>query len=143
MSKSALTADMAIPRSVPELVELFPPMLIETKKDFSKAQKLVDQLAVRSQLTKAQSRYLATLTLLMDEYESRVDAELEYSGDAIDILSGLVDQHGMSGRELGTLLGQPQLGSKLLRRERELSKKHIRILSEHFGVSADLFLRVA
>ena len=58
----------------------------------------------------------------------------------IEALKFLLDQHGLSGRDLGRILGQAQLGGKILRGERELSKNHIRKLCDYFKVSPELFL---
>ena len=52
----------------------------------------------------------------------------------------LVEENGLTGRELGRILGDETLGNRVLRGERELSKAHIRKLADHFGVSPALFL---
>ena len=52
----------------------------------------------------------------------------------------ILAEQGLSGSDLGRLLGSRPLGSAVLRGERELSKAHIRTLAEHFKVSTDLFL---
>jgi antitoxin component HigA of HigAB toxin-antitoxin module len=46
----------------------------------------------------------------------------------------------MTASDLGELLGNRSLGSKVLRGERELSKTHLRILAERFKVDAGLLL---
>ena len=46
----------------------------------------------------------------------------------------------MSVSDLGRLLGQRELGSKILRGDRELSKAHIRTLANHFRVTAAMFI---
>jgi antitoxin component HigA of HigAB toxin-antitoxin module len=46
----------------------------------------------------------------------------------------------MNASDLGRLLGQRELGPKILNGARSLSKRHIRKLSEYFGVTADTFL---
>lgn len=46
-----------------------------------------------------------------------------------------MEESGMNANDLGKLLGHRQLGSAILRGERNPSKKHIKILSEHFHVS--------
>ncbi len=58
----------------------------------------------------------------------------------IEALEFLLQENGLSGRDLGRILGQPQLGGKILRGERELSKNHIRKLCDYFKVSPELFL---
>ena len=102
--------------------------------------RLIDKLAVLDKRTKAQERYLDTLTILVEVYENQRH-EIDLSGmTPVDALKYLMEQHGISGRDLGRLLGQPQLGAKILRGKRELSKAHIRTLAERFGVDAGLFL---
>jgi antitoxin component HigA of HigAB toxin-antitoxin module len=61
--------------------------------------------------------------------------------DAVEALSFLLEQNGMSASDLGRLLGNRQLGAAILRRERQLSKANIIKLRDRFKVSADLFLR--
>jgi antitoxin component HigA of HigAB toxin-antitoxin module len=51
-----------------------------------------------------------------------------------------LEQNDMTASDLGKLLGNRSLGSKILRGERELSKQHFRILTERFKVDAGLFL---
>jgi HTH-type transcriptional regulator/antitoxin HigA len=62
------------------------------------------------------------------------------SGSPISILKHLLDSNEMNASQLGELLGNRSLGSKILRGERELSKTHIRLLAERFKVSPALFL---
>jgi HTH-type transcriptional regulator/antitoxin HigA len=95
---------------------------------------------VLDERTKDQDRFLGTLTILVENY---VDKHHQIDVDAvspIEALEFLLDQHDLSGRDLGRILGQPQLGGKILRGERELSKSHIRKLCDHFKVSPELFL---
>ena len=54
-----------------------------------------------------------------------------------------MEGHDMSASDLGRLLGNRELGPAILRGDRQLSKKHIQILSKHFAVSSDLFLAPA
>ena len=55
-------------------------------------------------------------------------------------LTFLMEQHQMNASDLGRLLGQRELGSKLLREERQLSKTMIVKLADHFHVSPAYFL---
>ena len=58
----------------------------------------------------------------------------------VELLRSLMTEHGMSESDLGRLLGDRSLGHRILRGQRELSKAHIRILSEHFSLDAAAFL---
>jgi len=60
--------------------------------------------------------------------------------DPIEILKFLLDENDLNGSDLGRLLNQRQLGSKILNRKRKLSMRHIMILAKHFSVSPTLFL---
>ena len=62
------------------------------------------------------------------------------SDNPIEILKFLLKQNGLSGSDLGRILGQRQLGSKILRGERELSKAQIKTLAAYFSVDPGLFL---
>ena len=131
------------------LCAAFPLAPILTKAKLRKAEKVMDGLAIidEERITAARSDYLAVLTDLYEAAERRLFvgelADLQRSLDAItaiDSLKFLLGQHGMSGGDLGRLLGNRQLGSAILRGDRQLSKAHIRTLADHFAVSADLFL---
>ena len=77
---------------------------------------------------------------MVETYEDkhhRIDVD---AVSPIEALEFLLEQHGLSGRDLGRILGQPQLGGKILRGERELSKNHIRKMCDYFKVSPELFL---
>jgi len=58
----------------------------------------------------------------------------------IDLLRSLMEDHAMSASDLGRLLGNRSLGSLILNGRRQLSKAHIKKLSEHFGLSPAAFL---
>jgi antitoxin component HigA of HigAB toxin-antitoxin module len=59
----------------------------------------------------------------------------------LDVLNHLMDANDMSASDLGRLLGHRELGSKILRGEREISKSHATMLGEHFGLPPETFLR--
>ena len=91
-------------------------------------------------LSPGEADYLLVLTELVEAYEDAQFPVASAFGDGIDALNYLVEQSGMSASDLGRLLGNRQLGSAILRRERELSKSHIVKLADHFRVSTDLFM---
>jgi len=118
------------------------PLAIRSKRDYERMVSAIYRLTVLNKLSGEQARYLETLTILVEAYEREHHA-IDLKGLTIQgLLKMLLEQHGMSSRDLGQLLGQPQLGSKILRGERELSKEHIRTLSKHFKVGPELFLRI-
>jgi hypothetical protein len=57
-----------------------------------------------------------------------------------DLLTYLMDQHGMSRADLVPLLGTPSRVSEVLTGKRELSMSMVRKLRERFHISADLLI---
>jgi HTH-type transcriptional regulator/antitoxin HigA len=120
-------------------MEALPPLVIASDAEYRRMQKTVDELAICGKLNKGQQRYLETLTILVEDYERKHHAIDTAAGGPTGVLKFLMREHGMSTRDLGRILGQPQLGSKILRGERALSKEHIRRLCQHFSVNPSLF----
>ena len=57
-----------------------------------------------------------------------------------DLLTYLMDQHGLSRTDLVPLLGTPSRVSEILNGKRELSMSMVRRLRERFHVSADVLI---
>ena len=57
------------------------------------------------------------------------------------MLLHLMEEHDMNASSLGRLLGHRELGSKIVRGERAISKANAKVLGEHFGLPAETFLR--
>ena len=99
-----------------------------------------DRALAGHHLSPDQTDYLDALSIVLHAYEEEHYAIDVLEISAVDTLRYLLEQHEMTASDLGRLLGNRALGSKILRGERTLSKDHIRQLCEHFKVSADLFL---
>jgi HTH-type transcriptional regulator/antitoxin HigA len=129
-----------IPGRFVDLVALCPPHIIRDDADYEAVIELLDKLLARPKLTKGQTEFFETWSVLVAAYEAeRFSIEIE--GDTgLDVLKRLLADHTMTASDLGELLGNRSLGSKILRGERELSKAHFRILAERFKVDPGLFL---
>jgi HTH-type transcriptional regulator/antitoxin HigA len=112
---------------------------IRTKGDYNRAMHIIEMLAGRTDLNNDQAAYLESLSILVEAYESE-HYEIEPAGSPLQTLAFLLEENGLSGSDLGRILGQRQLGSKILRGERDLSKAHIKTLAEYFAVDPSLFL---
>lgn len=123
-------------RLVTELYLLRP---ISTKGDYNRAIHIVDMLAGRTDLNRDQADYLESLSTLIEAYENEHN-NFDTDQDPIEILKFLLDENGLNGSDLGRLLGNRELGSKILNGVRKLSKRHIKILADRFSVEAGLFL---
>lgn len=112
---------------------------IESEEQYESMLNEIDELAARSNRNAVEDKYLETLSILVEEYEGRIHA-IDVSGvSPLEVLKDLLDEQGMTGSDLGRLLGQRELGSKILLGKRQMSKAHIEILSKRFKVSPSLF----
>lgn len=113
---------------------------IRTEERYKEILDTVESLIFKMDLSKEEQDYLDTLGLLVEKYEEVQCPMHDEVQEPLERLKFLLSENGMNGSDLGTLLGNRSLGGAILRGERGLSKAHIKILSEHFRVSANLFL---
>ena len=130
-----------LPKRFDELVRLHTPRAIHDETEYEATQAIIDRLTSVANLTKDQSEYLDTLAVLLEAYEREHHAIETADLSGIDALEYLLEENGMTASDLGRLLGDRALGTRILRGERQLSKEHIRRLCKRFQVSADLFIR--
>jgi HTH-type transcriptional regulator/antitoxin HigA len=130
-----------LPTSFLDLNRRLPLQTIKDDVGLDDAIDMIDRLVALPRRSKGQEEYLATLSLLIEKYEDEhYNTELA-SFTPLEMLQYLVEENGMTASDLGRVVGQRQLGSKLLKGERQLSKAHISALAEHFSVDPGLFLR--
>ena len=129
----------AMPGDYTGLCRQHVPRPIRDKVDFENVVEITDAMAGHS-LTPDQEDYFSLLCRLIEDYEKEHGLNApKVSG--VDALRHLLDEHDMSAADLARLLGVHRtLGAMILRSERQLTLAHVRKLSEHFCVSADLFL---
>ena len=140
MKATKLPAPRNMPKRFEELVHMAPPRAVHDEQDYENAQELIDRLTSIPKLTKGQADYLDTWTVLFEDYE-REHHDIDTSDiSGLDALRYLMEQNEMSPSDLGRLLGDRSLGTRILQGQRQLSKEHIRRLCERFKVSADLFI---
>ncbi|GMU22983.1 MAG: hypothetical protein AMXMBFR13_30670 [Phycisphaerae bacterium] len=124
-----------------ELICTFPLRPIRNRREYDQAAALLDRLAVRPEgtLTAGQRDYFETLTLLVADYDERHFQSQAAQRTPLQTLKYLMNESGMKTSDLGRLLGNRGLASLILNGHRQLSKTHIRLLSEHFMVEPSLF----
>ena len=137
-AKAIAAKDM--PSRFADLVALLPPHVIRDETDYDNVIEFMDKLLARAKLTKGQTEFFETWTVLVGVYEDEHYAIDTTDKTGLDALKYLLEQNSMTASDLGNLLGNRSLGSKILRGERELSKTHLRILADRFKVDAGLFL---
>jgi len=136
---STLPAFRDMPRSFEALCAIHPLRPIHDEVGLENATEVLDRL-VGHVLDRDQLDYVDALTTLVGAYEDEHYRKDLSHVTPLDALRYLIEQNDMTASELGLLLGNRSLGSKLLRGERGLSKAHITTLSRHFKVSPALFL---
>jgi antitoxin component HigA of HigAB toxin-antitoxin module len=139
MIRTRKTKSSALPAVYAELIALFPLRPLHDDVDYENALEVAEAMVGRVDLTVDQADYLDVLADIIQKYEARRYA-ISARGTPLGTLRHMLEEQGLSGSDLGRLLGSRPLGSAILRGERELSKAHIRTLAEHFKVSTDLFL---
>jgi HTH-type transcriptional regulator/antitoxin HigA len=128
-----------MPKTFAGLCRMLPPRPIHDETEYDNAIEMLDSL-VGFDLNDDQLDYLEVLTGLVGAYEDKHHAIDTSHITGLDSLKYLLEQNNMTASDLGELLGNRSLGSKILRGERELSKNHLRILAKRFKVDAGLFL---
>jgi len=129
----------AMPTDYQGLVRMFPLRPLHDKVDLANATEITDAMAGHD-LNPDQEDYFTVLATLIDEYERANSPQPRRKHDPVGNLVFLMEQHQMNASDLGRLLGNRELGSKLLRKQRQLSKAIIAKLAEHFHVSPACFL---
>ncbi len=120
------------------LLKKFPPKVIRTEEENERYTAILYDLDRRSKtLIPAEKELAELLTLLIEDFE-----EKQYRlprAKPLVVLRFLMDQHGLKQKDLVDVFGTPSIVSEVLAGKRELTKDHIKRLSERFHVSPDLF----
>ena len=139
MSRTLIHKTSRTPKSYAGLIALFPLRPLHDEVDYDNALEIAESLVGRADLSENQADYLDVLTDIIQKYEAQHHA-ITGGGTPRETLQRMLEEHEMNASDLGRLLGNRALGSAILRGQRQLSKSHIRILSNYFKVSSDLFI---
>lgn len=131
-------ADM--PKTYDALERVVKPRPLHNEAEYDNAIAMIDRLAGYD-LNPEQDEYLDVLTKFVGDYEDKHHKIDTSDITPIQALKFLLDENGLSGSDLGRLLGSRTLGPAILNGERQLSKTHIRILADFFRVDASLFIQ--
>jgi HTH-type transcriptional regulator/antitoxin HigA len=137
----AKTRRKNLPTAFIDLNRRLPLRTIKDDHGLDDAIDMIDRLVALRRRSKGQEDYLATLSLLVEKYEEDHYNTALASFTPLELLRYLVEENGMTASDLGRVVGQRQLGSKLLNNERQLSKAHVSALAKHFSVDPGLFVR--
>lgn len=131
-----------IPKTWIKIVEKLVPLRpISSETAYRKALQVLEVLAERPTMNKAQSDYFEVLSNLVADYESQNYSIDTSDVSVVDILHSFIEDHDMNASDLGRLIGRDRtLGHKILTGKRKLTTEQIKILSDTFKVSTDLFI---
>lgn len=130
-----------LPTKFADLVQMMPPQAVVDDVSYENTVEMIDRLMTVKKLSKGQALYLETLVQLVQVYEAEHYA-IDTSGiTGLDALRHILAESGMSKSGLAKLLGvHSSMGSKILKGDRSLTAKQIKVLATHFKVSPALFL---
>jgi HTH-type transcriptional regulator / antitoxin HigA len=128
-----------IPADYAGLIGMFPLRPLRDRVDDDNATEIADAMAGHD-LTPDQEDYLDVLSTLLEEFEAEHDPIRLSSNKPIANLRRLMEDQGMTASDLGRLLGNRALGSKILRGRRRLNLTHIKKLMRRFAVDATAFI---
>jgi HTH-type transcriptional regulator/antitoxin HigA len=120
-----------------EMIRLGAPRLIHSDEDLAAYTEALFELTANVNLTPEDEEAIELLTVLIDRYES-----MHYpvpAAEPIDVLRFLLDQNGLSQRDIAEEVGGESTISLILSGKRQLNRDHIARLSHRFNVSPAVF----
>ena len=140
-TKSHLSLPADAPETYEELARIYVPRKIHDKVGQRNATEVVDWLAVRAK-TADQVEFLDLVSDLLDEYE-RQFLKIEDSSEPLELLQYLVEENGVSARELGEILNiNHSVAARILKGERGITVEHAKNLGARFKVDPKVFLKL-
>jgi HTH-type transcriptional regulator/antitoxin HigA len=135
-----MCADNEVAEAYGALVARFRLRVLESAAEYEEAAALASELAIKGEehLTPGELEYLDVLDILISDYDARHAAALP-KAKPHEVLRHLMESNGMKPADLAKIVGSQPLVSLILTGKRELSKKAIARLSEHFRVSPAVF----
>ena len=125
-----------------KLVSRLPLRPIRSKAQYDAAEKLVNELAVRGEggLDAGEADYLDVLSDLVSDYDDQHHPIPPDARSAHQRLAALAKEHGLTHADLAKILGVSRsLVTLILAGQRELTKKHMLALAEHFKLEPAYF----
>jgi HTH-type transcriptional regulator / antitoxin HigA len=123
------------------LVRQFPLRPIRSQRELDRAMKLAGHLATYDEgtLPLGEQDYLDALTMFIVDFQRRHPADTS-EVTPLAMLKHLMEQHNMTVGSLGRVIGSQSNASLILSGKRAISKRVMRLLSQHFGVPISVFV---
>ena len=120
-----------------EMIKQGAPHVIHSDEELAEYTKALFELTAKADPTPEQEEAIQLLTLLIEHYESEHYPVPD--ADPVDVLRFLLDQNGLSQRDIVAELGSESTVSLVLSGKRRLNRDHIERLSRRFHVSPSVF----
>ena len=123
------------------LVRQFPLRPIRSKRVLDRAMNIAGHLATydEGKLPPGEQDYLDALTVFIEDYQRRHPVDMP-EVTPLAMLKHLMEQQNMSITDLGRVIRSQSNASLILSGKRAISKRVMRLLSQHFGVVPGVFL---
>jgi HTH-type transcriptional regulator / antitoxin HigA len=127
-------------RKYSRLVSKVAPLVIETKKEFERADTETGRLLKKgyNNLSVEERRLLALLSRLIEDYEDRIFPVPD--SPAYRTLQFLMEQNDLRQADLVSIFGSRGRVSEVVNGKRAISKAQAKALGEFFKVSPELFI---
>ena len=120
-----------------EMIKKGAPHIIHSDEELAEYTKALFALTAKADPTPEQEKAIELLTLLIEHYECEHYPVPEAA--PVEVLRFLLDQNGLSQREIAAELGSESTVSLVLSGKRQLNRNHIERLSRRFHVSPSVF----
>jgi HTH-type transcriptional regulator/antitoxin HigA len=124
-----------------EMIRQGAPRLIHSDEELAEYTEALFDLTAKPDPTPDEEEAIELMTLLIDRYESKHYPVPE--AEPADVLRFLLDQNGLSQRDVASELGSESTVSLVLSGKRQLNRDHIARLSRRFNVSPAVFFGVS
>ena len=129
-----------LPKDYISLCRVLLPRPIHDAVDYANVAEVADAMALwHDDFSRDQADYFDLLCTLIEEYDAENVKWPRVKG--VDVLKHLLDENNLAAADLSRILGGSRnLGSMILRGDRNLTLAHVRKLAAHFKVSPELFV---
>jgi HTH-type transcriptional regulator/antitoxin HigA len=122
-----------------ELIARFPLRPLRSERDLDRANKIVNDLAIRRDLSRGEQDYLDVLTDMVEAYERAHHSIPDLSGAGM--LRHFLAERGVSRAQAARDIGMaPSTISEILSGKRGIGRKHFAAFASYFHVSPAVFL---
>ena len=121
-----------------EMIAQGAPRVIHNDRELAAYTEALFKLTALENPSPSEAQAIELLTLLVDQYE-----QAYYSvpaADAVSVVRFLIEQRGLTQRDLIPQFGSESAVSMFLRGQRKLTLEQVRKLSARFKIPADVFL---